>query len=381
MAEKRQQRTSRTRQYTSEQDILAVGASRKRRLRRIGNESERKPLPVITPRPRREQDEYQPSRAHREKRITKASAKVAGMPPVMARGGMESMAARKPRRGQPKRRFDISLGSLVADATGAEVRLPALPRLQISWRVLSGAIVLMMLASLFMIWQSPSFRISDVQAVGLQRLTVADLSTSLAVLGDSIFLVDSKELEQNLQVLFPELKDIDVQVSLPGTMTINATERQPVLAWTQDDTELWIDAEGVSFLPRGNPTSTLVRVKAQSAPPGSLLVQPEADSTSLPGLVLPLAPQLRLTPEMVSTILALNSVAPPDTLVVYSADHGLGWNDKQHGWKVFFGTETQDIDQKLLMYQALAAKLDAEGIQAALISVEYLHAPYIRMER
>jgi hypothetical protein len=339
MADKRERRTAKTRQYASEQEVLTVGPSRQRRMRRIGS-TERKPLPVITPRPHREQAEVQPAR--REKRVAKSTSRTAGMPPVMARGGMESMAVRRPRRGTPKRRYDISLGSLVADAPGAEVRLPALPQLHFSWRILSGGIILMLFASLYMIWKSPAFRISDVQAT-------------------------------------------DVKVSLPATVTITATERQPVLSWTQsqDDTELWIDTEGVAFYPRGNPASALVRIKANSNPPGSLPVQAEeaATTAALPGLVVPTAPQLRLTPELVATILAMNTVAPPDTLLLYSADHGLGWNDKEHGWKVFFGSETQEINQKLLVYQALAAQLESQGVKPEFISVEYLHAPYYRMER
>jgi len=299
----------------------------------------------------------------------------------MARGGMESMAVRRPRHSQPKRRFDIALGSLLADAPGAEVRLPALPRIQFSWRILSGGIVIMLLACLYMIWKSPAFHISDIQAVGLERLMVADLSSSLSVLGDSAFFVNTKELEQNLQLLFPELASVDIRVSLPGSLTINAVERQPVIAWTQDSAELWIDADGDSFMPRGNPASPLVRVKAQTAPPGSLPAQAELTDTALPGLLLPAAPQMRLTPELVSAILALNAVAPQDTLLLYNAEYGLGWNDKPHGWRVFFGSETRDIDQKLLVYQALAARLDAEGIQPELVSVEFLHAPYYRMER
>jgi cell division protein FtsQ len=220
----------------------------------------------------------------------------------------------------------------------------------------------------------------------LQRLTVADLSGSLGVLGDSVILVDSKELEQTLQALYPELTDVDIRVSLPGALTITATERQPVLAWTQDDAELWIDADGVSFLPRGNPISTLVRVKAQTAPPGSLPVQAEvSDASSLEDVLstapVSTAPQLHLDPDLVATILALNTIIPPDTVLLYNAEHGLGWNDKQHGWKVFFGSETQNIDQKLLVYQAMAARLEADGIQPELISVEFLHAPYYRMER
>jgi hypothetical protein len=379
MADKRE-RKSRTRQYASEEEVLTLGSSRQRRMRRIGS-TERKPLPVITPRPRREQEEVPPSRAAREKRVAKTTT-IPGKPPVMARGGMESMAVRRPKRSAPRRRYDFSLGSLVADAPGAEVRLPALPHLQFSWRILSGGIIIMLVACLYMVWKSPAFRISDVQATGLERLTVADLNSTLGVLGDSVFMLSSNDLEQRLQSMFPELKDVRVKVSIPGTVTISATERQPVLSWTQaqEETDYWVDAEGVAFFPRGNPTTALVRIRANSNPPGAMSVETDA-SSALPGVVVPSAPQLRLTPELVSTILALNTIAPPDTLLLYSADHGLGWNDKEHGWKVFFGSETLDINQKLLVYQALAAQLESQGVKPEFISVEYLHAPYYKMER
>ena len=71
---------------------------------------------------------------------------------------------------------------------------------------------------------------------------------------------------------------------------------------------------------------------------------------------------------------------PAETVLVYDSAHGLGWNDP-NGWDVFFGVEDQDMDMKLLVYQALVDRLKSEGITPALISVEYLHAPYYRMER
>jgi hypothetical protein len=71
---------------------------------------------------------------------------------------------------------------------------------------------------------------------------------------------------------------------------------------------------------------------------------------------------------------------PADTLLVYDSEHGLGWNDP-NGWEVFFGAEDQDMEMKLMVYQALVDRLQSEGIQPALISVEYVHAPYYRMER
>ena len=74
------------------------------------------------------------------------------------------------------------------------------------------------------------------------------------------------------------------------------------------------------------------------------------------------------------------SKMPADTVLVYDSEHGLGWNDP-NGWEVFFGDEDQEMDMKLLVYQALVEHLQSEGIQPAMISVEYVHAPYYRMER
>ncbi len=72
---------------------------------------------------------------------------------------------------------------------------------------------------------------------------------------------------------------------------------------------------------------------------------------------------------------------PEGTVLVFDSEHGLGWNDPNGGWDVFFGNEDEDMDMKLAVYQALVERLKTEGIQPALISVEYVHAPYYRMER
>jgi hypothetical protein len=380
MTDTKKQRTTRKRIFASDADILTMGTSRKRRLRRIGSSQVEKPMPVITPRPRSNSPATQPTKLRREKRTTRSYTSTSGMPSVMARGGMESMAARKPKRSQPKRRFDIPLGSLVADAAFSEVRLPALPRLQVGWRAISGMMVVMLVACLIFILQSPAFHISEIQAPGLQRLSLAEVSSVLGVMGDSVFMMDSQALEESLQAAFPELTQVEVKVKLPGKMEVMAVERQPVLAWTQGETEVWVDSEGVSFQPRGDPGAELVKVKAQSAPPGTETILAD-DSTAPLVDVVAVAPQLHLAPELVSTIVSLNTVAPQGTQLLYNSEHGLGWNDKQYGWKVFFGAETHDIEQKLVVYQALAARLRAEGIRPALVSVEFLHAPYYRLEK
>lgn len=306
-------------------------------------------------------------------------------PPVMVRGGMGGMAfgrvasSRLHKHRTPKRRFDVPLS-----VPGAEVRLPSLPLVNLGWKSISLIMVVLMVISLFMMWKSPVFQVKTVQAKGLQRLTVADLNAVLGTTGQSVFGLDPQVLKLNLQQAFPELAQVSVRVNLPSSIAVAAIERDPVISWIQDGRESWVDAEGVSFPPRGTPTSALVKVEGYGTLPGPT-TDASVDTTQYlpPGMPFSTAavlPTFKISTDLVTAILELGKKMPADTLLVYDSEHGLGWNDP-NGWEVFFGTEDQDMEMKLAVYQALVAHLQSEGIQPALISVEYVHAPYYRMER
>jgi cell division protein FtsQ len=306
-------------------------------------------------------------------------------PPVMVRGGMGGMAfgrvasSRLNKQRSPKRRIDVPL-----NVTGAELRLPAVPFIHLGWRAASLVMVIMMFTSLFIIWKAPVFQISSLTAVGLHRLTVGDLTTVMGSLGKSIFTINPSVLDENLHQAFPELAKISVKVNLPASVKVVVTEREPVIAWVQDGSETWVDAEGISFPPRGTPAKALVRVEGHGTPPSIAPAASQDNTQNLTGsnqaAVSIITPTLRLSPELVSAILELGAKMPADTLLVYDSVHGLGWNDPQ-GWEVFFGAEDKDMAMKLTVYQALVERLKNEGIQPALISVEYVHAPYYRMTR
>lgn len=320
---------------------------------------------------------------HKNRRVFDAHADAA--PPVMVRGGMGGMAfgrvasSRIGKQKQPKRRIDVPLS-----VTGAELRLPSIPFVHLGWRVVSLAMVLMMVACLFLIWKAPVFQVNTVEAKGLQRLTVSDLNTVMRMIGKSVFTINPTVLDENLHQAFPELSKISIKVGLPASVKVVVTEREPVIAWILDGSETWVDMEGISFPPRGNPTTALIRVEGRGTPPGDTSAAPFETVQNIPQGELATSsvntPSLKLTPELVSSILALGAKMPAETLLVYDSAHGLGWNDPQ-GWEVFFGEEDQDMEMKLSVYQALVQKLQNEGIQPALISVEYVHAPYYRMER
>jgi len=151
------------------------------------------------------------------------------MPPVLVRGKKPEMAVRRTKQSLPRRRYDVAL-----DVPGAELQLPSLPMVKVGWRALSGLLALMMIACLFILWKSPAFQVSTVEAEGLERLTVADLNAVMDVLGNSVFSLDPPIMEQALIRYFPELDDISVSVGLPAKVSVHVTERQPVLSWYRE---------------------------------------------------------------------------------------------------------------------------------------------------
>jgi cell division protein FtsQ len=303
-------------------------------------------------------------------------------PPVMVRGGMGGMAfgrvatSRLAKSRTPKRRIDVPLR-----VTGAEVRLPAIPFFQLGWRAVSLLIVLMMSASLVLMWKAPVFQVGAVEGIGLKRLTVNDLNAVMGTFGKSVFSVNPTAVRQSLSQAFPELSKISVRVNLPAKVKVVVTERQPIISWSQDGVETWVDAEGISFPPRGVPEKALVQVEGYGSPPSEAAADDQTGLTATTTFV-PTAkePVLKLSPELISAILTLGVKMPEGTVLVYDSQRGLGWNDP-NGWEVFFGDESQDMDMKVAVYQALVERLQSEGIQPALISVEFVHAPYYRMER
>ncbi len=324
---------------------------------------------------------YTPLRNHRT-----FDSRTEADPPVMVRGGMSGMAfgrvahSRLQKSHTPKRRIDLPLR-----VTGAEMRLPAIPFIQFGWRTVSMLIVLMMTASLVLMWKAPLFQVGSLQTSGLKRLTVSDLNAVMKTYGKSVFALDPTALRAALRQAFPEFSKVSVRVDLPARVKVVVTERLPVISWTQEGVESWVDAQGISFPPRGVPKNPLVKVEGYGSLPAETSGVPMDDkngtASAIPTGPSPDQAALRLSTDLVSAILALGAKMPADTMLVYDSQHGLGWNDPTGGWDVFFGNEDQDMDMKLAVYQALVERLKSEGIQPALISVEYVHAPYYRMQR
>jgi hypothetical protein len=280
----------------------------------------------------------------------------------MARG-LAGTTYRPAKSKRARRRYDVSLS-----VPGAEMRLPSLPQVNVGWRLASGVMVALLAFALYQLWNLPRFRVVQAQVNGLQRLTSSDVNAILGLEDTPIFTVDSSQLQKDLEDAFPEFSSVSVSASLPNKVVVTVQERVPILTWRQDGRTTLVDANGISFPMRSaNDALPSPQVEAFDAPP----VQIEDAVSGEQGHFL--------SAEMVSAIMSMSAQAPADTPLVYDSQHGLGWKDPQ-GWEVYFG-DVKDMGTKLTIYQTLIKRLQEEGITPALVSVEYVHSPYYRVEK
>jgi len=311
-------------------------------------------------------------------------------PPVMVRG--ESMArptSKNTRHSQPsvRRRYDVA----VKNVPGAVMTLPALPNIKIGWRLISFMLVILCGFGIYMIWNSPIFKVNSIQIHGLQRVMKQEINGIMNIEGKPSFVLNPSQLEQSLVENFPEFSAVSLSIGFPDYVAITVTERVPVLVWQQEGKTLLVDEDGIAFPTRGDEVDTLLPVVlASSPPPGYVPDQVITDTQNTidegnPTFLDDLSEKKELksyrvlTPEMVTSVLQLVDYAPQDVPLLYTKEHGFGWADNG-GWDVYFG-DPKDILMKLSIYQRIIGLLDDKDTFPALISVEWVDAPYYRLEK
>ena len=247
------------------------------------------------------------------------------------------------------------------------VRAPAisLPRLGSRWA--SAVLTLVLGLMVYTMWTANTFKVSAAEVTGIQRLQAADVTQVLGLAGQPIFTVIPSKLEQDLRTAFPDLAKVSVQVAFPNHIRVAVVERMPILAWYQDGKTTWIDADGISFTPRGD-VQGLVQIAANGAPPKpALSAEPQKSVYD----------QVFISPDMVQAILTLAPQIPTGSPMVFDPQYGMGWQDGR-GWSVYFGQTTQDVPMKLKVYQSILDTFSKQGIQPTLISLAYLDAPFYK---
>ena len=247
--------------------------------------------------------------------------------------------------------------------TAVRAPLVSLPNLGSRW--VSAGLTLLLVFLLYTMGTANTFKVTAIELTGNQRLDTAIISTSIGLTGQPIYKAIPFKIEKALRAAFPELKHVSVRVVFPNHLQVAVVERTPILAWFQDGNTKWIDSDGIAFPPRGD-VPGLVQVASSSNPP-----KPPEDSPKPP------VDQPFIDPAMVQAILALYSQVPGGTPVIYDSKYGMGWQDSR-GWSVYFGQNTQEIEMKKKVYEAILDTFSKQGIQPSLVSVAYLDAPFYK---
>lgn len=266
---------------------------------------------------------------------------------------------------------------------------------RVGWRLVSLVLVGFFSFAIFTAWRSPQYKVSEISISGLQRITEEEVLTDLDIIGQHTFALNTQAIKQNLQRKYPELWDIEIFLSIPAHVSIRLIERQPMIAWNFNDIHMWIDAEGY-LIPARNEEPQMLTIKANALPPYQLALEKSTnkdddeepiiniirDKPSIKGKYeesIFFMFKKQISPNMLTAILQLNAWMPEESELLYEAVRGIGWNDTR-GWNVFIGSKLENINDKMLMYEMIVRKLDEQGIKPTVVSVEFLHAPYYRLE-
>jgi len=287
------------------------------------------------------------------------------VPPITRRATKQDAvrSKRKPARASgARRRFQIALPVPRKDA-----RAISIPRPYLGGRLFSLLLAVVFGAALYLVFNLPQLRVTQAQITGVQILPLAEVNSVLNVAGQPIFLLTPEDLETRLRLHYPELISVQVAATLPNIVSVNITERRPVIRWEQGGGYTWISEDGVAFRPRGE-ASGLISVVALSGP------NVEASGGDA------LTPAPFISAEMVQALKGLAGHVPPNTSILYDPGFGFGWNDPR-GWRASFGTSARDVELKIRVYESMVSSLTQRGIQPMLINVTYPTAPYYRISQ
>jgi cell division septal protein FtsQ len=200
--------------------------------------------------------------------------------------------------------------------------------------------------------QTPWLVISDVQVEGAVALTADSVVKASGLQGKSIVWADPALAARSV-VAMPSVLTATVEIGWPNQARIAVVERAPVMAWDQAGERFWVDEDGV-LMPSRYQVHGLLLVLSQEREMLTL-------GSAIPHDVMQAALQLR-------------QLRPNIDALYYEQANGLSYQDGRN-WRAYFGLGN-DVNQKLVIYEALVADLMARKMQPDYISVITKEKPF-----
>jgi hypothetical protein len=255
---------------------------------------------------------------------------------------------RRNERRRRKRREQVQRSQL------ATRRRPASPAASVvSWRAVSGVIVVGLAVVLYLFLTANAFFVNSVAIGGEKYLSREEIFRFSDVAQRHIFWIDPQDVETRLEEV-PNIADASVFVGWPpDMMQIIVTEREPALIWEQG-VRVWVDVNGIVMKQRED--------------------RPDLLRIVVPDNTEPIDVGARVPQTIIQGALQLRSRYPNIDVLLYDSMKGLGYHDGR-GWTVWFGTG-EEMDVKLLVYNQVVENILAQRIQPGEVVMSDPDRPY-----
>jgi cell division protein FtsQ len=201
--------------------------------------------------------------------------------------------------------------------------------------------------------------VTNVAVSGNSILTAQEVEAASGVGGVNILWIRQADIVSRLKLL-PPVESASSSLSLPNSVSIRVSERQPVAIWVKDDVPFLVDAEGLVLAAR--PADRELMVIRDTSP-------------------RPVGPGSRVDAQVVRTLPGLDRMlnaafGAQDRRYEYAQDTGLTIIPTGQP-RLLFGT-SDDLEWKVSAVQSIVQHLQSSRAGAELIDVRFSDRAYYR---
>ena len=233
-----------------------------------------------------------------------------------------------------------------------------------SSRWVSLALLLLCVASLYLVGTDVNFYLTHIPVAGVSSIPPADIVAASGLGGAHIFSIDPTDAATAITRL-PGVISATVTIKWPNQVKIDIQEDTPVALWIQDGQQFWVNRSG-QLTPARQELPGLLPIEVEP-------ISPEADE-EVTVIVTATLPLTFVPQTVIDGALQLRQLRPNIERLYYRTAGGLSYRDGR-GWQAYFGVG-DDMAQKLVVYETLVNDLLERGFSPVYISVSNKEKPY-----
>ncbi|MCB8944696.1 MAG: FtsQ-type POTRA domain-containing protein [Ardenticatenaceae bacterium] len=287
------------------------------------------------------------------RRVQSATSVV--MPPVM----VPKTAAYRRKRNQRRRQWVSPL--------------LALKKVIFTSRWISLGLLGLCVYALVLTGLSLHFYLTVIPVEGTKSLPPAEVVAASGLAGSHIFAADPNLAAQRITEM-PGVISATVTLGWPNEVLIRIKEDSPIAIWQEGGRQFWITRDGRLIPARGEAIDLPVIVSEMSIVAEAAANAAAGEGEEMTPDTLPQTSLAFVPLSILEGVLQLRGLRPDVSQFYYRPSGGLSF-DESEGWRVYFGVG-QDMQQKMVVYQAIVTELQARELAPEYISVSNQEKPY-----